>query len=331
MKHILMLATGGTIASKKTNTGLTPSLLSEQILEYVPRIKTFCNVTTIQLCNIDSTNMSPEYWVKIAKAIEENYNNYDGFVILHGTDTMAYTAAALSYMIQYSKKPIVLTGAQKPIDVDITDAKANLFDSFVYACDDSSHGVTVVFGGQAIAGTRAKKIRTKSYNAFSSINFPNKAVLHDGKIIRYITNDSFKETPDFYTNLDEKIYVLKLIPGTDAKIFQYLKEHYSAIVIESFGVGGLPMYGNNDFSDALADWLQCGKTIIMTTQVPYEGSDMETYRVGYKIKEKYELIEAYDMPLEAVVTKAMWILGQTNNQKKVKELFYTPVNFDILR
>ncbi len=155
MKKILMIATGGTIASKKTETGLAPQLLSEEILEYVPQVADICLVEAIQLFNIDSTNMEPRHWVKIADTVKEQYDNFEGFVILHGTDTMAYTASALSYLIQDSRKPIVLTGAQKPIDQDITDAKSNLVDSFLYAADARSHGVNVVFGGQAIAGTRA--------------------------------------------------------------------------------------------------------------------------------------------------------------------------------
>lgn len=329
MKKILLIGTGGTIASKKTTTGLTPAMLSDEILEYVPSIKQLCEVKTEQIFNIDSTNMTPMHWIRIAEHVRDNYDFYDGFVILHGTDTMAYTAAALSYLIQGSKKPVVLTGSQKPIDVDISDAKVNLMDSFLYACDENSHGVSIIFGGQAIAGTRARKTRTKSYNAFSSIDFPAKAVIQDKKLIRYITNDFYLEKPEFYTKLNTKVFVLKLIPGIDSHIFAYLKEHYNVIVIESFGVGGLPMYDNDVFADALEDWVKSGKTIIMTTQVPHEGSDMATYRVGFKIKEKCELIEAYNMTLEAVVTKVMWILGQTDNQDEIRKMFYEPVNYDI--
>ena len=108
----------------------------------------------------------------MAEAIENQYERYDGFVIAHGTDTMAYTAAALSYLIQNNRRPIVITGAQKPINMDVTDAKTNLLDSFIYAADDDSQGVNIVFDGKVIVGTRAKKERAKSYNAFSSINFP---------------------------------------------------------------------------------------------------------------------------------------------------------------
>ena len=124
-KKILLLATGGTIASKKSENGLKPQITPEELLEYIPQVKEFCEVSAIQLLNLDSSNMEPEHWKKIVHAIREYYDAYDGFVIAHGTDTMAYTAAALSYMIQNSTKPIVITGAQKPIDLEITDAKSD--------------------------------------------------------------------------------------------------------------------------------------------------------------------------------------------------------------
>ena len=130
MKKILMIGTGGTIASIKTENGLVPQISSDELLAYVPEIKEYCLADSIQLLNIDSTNIQPEHWVMMTEAIEKHYDKYDGFVITHGTDTMAYTSAALSYLIQNSSKPIVLTGAQKPINADITDAKKNLLDSF---------------------------------------------------------------------------------------------------------------------------------------------------------------------------------------------------------
>lgn len=186
MKQILMIATGGTIASKSSDTGLKPLITSDELLTYVPDARGFCHADTLQLLNIDSTNMQPFHWLKIADAIKKHYEAYDGFVICHGTDTMAYTAAALSYLIQNSKKPIVITGAQKPIDLEITDAKTNLMDSLLFASHDQAYGVTLVFDGKVIAGTRAKKERTKSYNAFSSINFPYIATIQDQHVIFYL-------------------------------------------------------------------------------------------------------------------------------------------------
>ena len=189
MKKILMLGTGGTIASEITESGLSPQLTTEQILHYCPDISDFCSVDCLQLCNLDSTNIAPEHWQRMADSIRKEYNHYDGFVLTHGTDTMAYTAAALSYLIQYSKKPIVLTGSQKPINLEITDSKTNLVDAFHYAANEDAHGVSIVFNGRVILGTRARKTHSKSFQAFSSINYPELAVIQDGRLLNYITQE----------------------------------------------------------------------------------------------------------------------------------------------
>ena len=156
MKHILLLGTGGTIACKHGDSGLTPLLTGDELLSYVPAARSFCEVEAIQVLNIDSTNIHPKHWQLLCQVLEENYDNYDGFVICHGTDTMAYTAAAMSYLVQHSKKPIVITGAQKPIDLDVTDARTNLLDSLRFASCERAHGVNIVFDGKVIAGTRGK-------------------------------------------------------------------------------------------------------------------------------------------------------------------------------
>lgn len=330
MKNILLLATGGTIASKKSESGLTPLMTSEEILSYVSLAPAICHVDTLQLFNIDSSSIEPKHWCMIAGAIRDHYHNYDGFVILHGTDTMSYTAAALSYLIQKSPKPIVFTGAQHPIDQETTDAKLNLSDSLLYASDEDSHDVTIVFGGHVIAGTRAKKIRTKSFNAFSSINYPDIAQIRSNRIIRYIRQDYDEQMPEVHLSVNPRVFVLKLIPGINTDIFEFLKPSCDAVVIESFGVGGIPCSETDSFMKAVGDWVAAGKLLVVTTQVPHEGSDMEVYQVGSRIKEKYELIESYDMTLEAVITKLMWIMYDHNDFSTVKHLFYTPVNHDII-
>lgn len=329
MKKILLIATGGTIASKSTESGLTPQLNSGEILEYVPSINQMCHVDTIQLFNLDSTNIQPRHWEALAETIHENYHKYDGFVILHGTDTMAYTSAALSYLVQNSRKPVVLTGAQRPIDKEITDAKMNLCDSFLYACDDKSNGVVIVFQGQVIVGTRARKIRSKSFNAFSSINFPDVAVIRNSRIIRYIETVP-DEPPMFYTHMNPRVFTLKLIPGMDAGVIHYLLPHYDALIIESFGVGGIPCYEEDTFMLAIEEWMNAGKILVMTTQVPTEGSDMVIYNVGSRIKERFDLLEAYDMTPEATVTKLMWLLGKTKDFNEIRRLFYKQINHDMI-
>ena len=186
MKKILLIATGGTIASGYTEEGLAPKIAAAELLQYVEGYREFCQVEVASPFSLDSTNVCGKHWLELAALIERHYDDYDGFVICHGTDTMAFTAAALSYLVQNSPKPVVVTGAQKPIDLPITDARTNLLDSLRFASEDRAHGVNIVFGGNVIAGTRAKKERSKSYNAFSSINYPSIAMIRDGRVVFYI-------------------------------------------------------------------------------------------------------------------------------------------------
>lgn len=326
MKKVLMLGTGGTIASEVTPSGLAPALTSAELLRCVPEISSLCSVTCEELFSIDSTNVTPAHWLTIARAIRARYEEYDGFVIAHGTDTMAYTAAALSYLIQYSPKPIILTGAQKPIVFENTDSKTNLADAFRCAVSDL-RGVMIVFNGRVILGTRARKTRTVSLQAFSSINYPELAVLQNGFLMEYI-RPSALPAPVFYDKLGERVALMKMIPGADCGMLSYLLEHNDAVIIESFGVGGLPCYGDESFYHAVRDWVQSGRVIVMTTQVPHEGSDMEVYQVGHRAKRELGLIEAYSMTSEAVVTKLMWILGQTDDYAEICRMFQTPVQKD---
>lgn len=329
MKKILFIATGGTIASRRSDSGLKPQITPQELLEYIPQVKDICQIEAIQLLNLDSSNMEPKHWKLIVHTIREQYEAYDGFVIAHGTDTMAYTAAALSYMIQNSRKPIVITGAQKPIDLEITDAKSNLLDSFLYASDAASQGVSIIFDGKVIAGTRAKKVRSKSYNAFSSIDYPYLAVIQDLNIMRYIPMIPYEEEVRFYEKLDENIYLMKLIPGIKPRVLSSIFENYDCIIVESFGVGGIP----HSIADAFYELCQKhpDKLVVMATQVAHEGSDMTVYEVGHDMKKNCRFLESYDMTLESVIAKTMWILGNfPGEQERLEDIFYKNINYDLI-
>lgn len=331
MKKLLILATGGTIASVKTPHGLIPALTSEELLSFLPEIGDDFELTTKALCNLDSTNITPEHWLTMANAIREEYSNYDGFVITHGTDTLAYTSAALSYLIQDSPKPVVITGAQKPIGSEITDAKANLRDTILYAADPDSCGVCVVFDGKVIQGTRAKKTKTKSFAAFDSINYPYLAEMHDGRIIRYIKENKSLKTVKFHDKLNEKVFLLKLTPGISPYLLDAIFDYYDGIVIESFGSGGIPISLQEKLFALLQKYPPEEKIVVMTTQVTYEGSNVGVYEVGRKMSSQFKILEAKDMTLEAVIPKLMWILadkGQTFEE--IEKRFYECVEFDTL-
>lgn len=324
-KRILFIATGGTIASEVTELGLKPGISAEGLLRAVPAISELCDVECLQLYSLDSTDIGPEHWLGMARAIRENYEGFDGFVLSHGTDTMAYSAAALSYLIQGSAKPIILTGAQKPIGFDTTDSRVNLLDSFICACSGDMHGVMIVFNGRVILGTRARKTHSKSFDAFSSINYPHIADVRDGRVTQYIV-PGFEKKPRFFSELDCRVSLLKLIPGADTAQLLFLMERSDALVIESFGVGGLP----RGLHEAVHLAAREGKLIVMSTQVQNEGSDLAVYGTGRPLSEDPLILEAYDMTTEAAVTKLMWLLPISRSQAKAARLFYTPVNHDIL-
>ena len=350
MKHILLIATGGTIASAEDGNGLSPALTGEELARSVPEIEGLCELDIVQPMNIDSTNMRPADWLRIAEVIRENYDTHDGFVVLHGTDTMSYTAAALSYLIQDSPKPIVLTGSQQPMGNPFTDAKINLYQSLVYAVSDRSRDVSIVFGGYAIAGTRARKQRTMSFNAFNSINYPVLAYLRQDKIIcsgsvavsagpaecdcagdgAAREADGALDEPRFYTELNSRVCALKLTPGLTPDIFRLLKPDYDAVILETFGMGGVPERGADgaSYQEAIFDWVDSGRTVVMTTQVPEEGLDLGVYEVGRAYAEHPGILKGGDMTTEALVAKTMWALGQTRDADELQRLFYRPINHD---
>lgn len=370
MKRILLIATGGTIASAEDGNGLSPALTGEELARSVPEIEGLCELDIVQPMNIDSTNMRPADWLRIAEVIREGYDAHDGFVVLHGTDTMAYTAAALSYLIQNSPKPIVLTGSQQPMGNPFTDAKINLYQSLVYAADERSSDVSIVFGGYAIAGTRARKQRTMSFNAFASVNYPVLAYLRQNKIIRSgsvavaagftegeatasmgtarvgagtrgaaagqrangeeVLGSTTLPVPRFYTAVDSRVCALKLTPGLTPHMFELLKPDYDAIILETFGMGGVPELGADgaSFQEAIFNWVDSGRTIVMTTQVPEEGLDLGVYEVGRAYAEHPGILKGGDMTTEALVAKTMWALGQTRDPQELQSLFYRTVNHD---
>ncbi|QWT17495.1 asparaginase [Collinsella sp. zg1085] len=334
MKKILVIATGGTIASREGGQGLSPALSGEELLAFVPELSGLCQLDVVQPMNIDSTNMRPDDWLRIQRVIFEGYYSHDGFVVLHGTDTMAYSAAALSYLIQQSAKPIVFTGSQQPMGNPFTDAKLNLYQSVLYALHEGAHDVHVVFGGMVIAGTRAHKQRTMSYNAFRSINFPPRAYIRNDRVVMpgYIDTQSASDiSVSWYSKLNDRVCVLKLTPGFNPQVFELLKRDYDGIILETFGMGGVPLVQlaqGPSFEEAIFDWVDSGRTLVLTTQVPEEGMDLGVYEVGRSYSEHAGILQGGDMTTEALVAKTMWILGATRDPKKIAELFYRPVNFD---
>ena len=199
-----------------------------------------------------------------------------------------------------------------------------------YACHPDAWGVQIVFDNQVILGTRARKTRTKSFNAFSSIDYPETAMFRDRRLIQFLQRPTEYTHAVFSTALDPNVFVLRLVPGMRADIIPMLEGRYRALVLESFGVGGLPGGDDGAMFAAVRDWCGAGHLAVFTTQVPHEGSDLAVYEVGRAAKALPGVLEAHDMTPEATAVKLMWVLGQTTDRAEAEKLFLTPVQWDIL-
>ncbi|MCL1631666.1 asparaginase [Sporolactobacillus sp. CPB3-1] len=326
MKKILVLATGGTIASTPHQDGLAPGLGINQLARYFEHSQDVLIHFKV-LMNKDSTNMQPEDWVTMAQTIDENSNVYDSFIITHGTDTMAYTAAGLSYLLNGLNKTIVITGSQVPVSFKRTDAKKNIKDALTFAQKANLPGVFIVFDGKAILGTRAVKMRTKSYDAFASINYPYIASI-DEQNLRISKHPKPEPSPfPNHIGICPNVFLLKVFPGLAPEFFSFLRDHTKGLIIESFGNGGLP-FEKRDLATGVARLVQAGIPVIITTQCLEEGQNMALYEVGKRVADAGG-ITAGDMNTEAIVAKLMWVLSQTNNPETVRKMMQTPIAHDL--
>ncbi len=262
-KRILVVATGGTIACKRSEAGLKPVITSNELLSFVPDTARFCQADAVQVLNIDSTNIQPAHWLLMARTIEDRYGDYDGFVICHGTDTMAYTAAALSYLIQGSQKPIVITGAQKPIDLEITDAKTNLIGQpALCQLRTGPRTSTSSSTARSSPGPVGKRNAPKATTPFPASTSPTSPSSGTGASSSTWTTRTQTAGPArFYRQLNDRVALLKLIPSMDGGVLDYMADHYDAVIIESFGVGGIPTWETADFHDSIRRWVESGKIV----------------------------------------------------------------------
>ena len=321
MKKILLLSTGGTIASTPGENGLTPTMTGQFMVELIPDLEGLCEIHCKELLSLDSSNMQPEDWAVIAKAVFAAVEVFDGVVITHGTDTMGYTAAALSFMLQNLNKPVVLTGSQLSIGDPNTDGKRNILDAFRTAADGRLKGVYLVFDHTIIRGVNARKVCSRNFHAFESLNRPAEGVIRNGEVcLSAAPSPTPQNTLSLNTNFDSDVLLLRVYPGMDPKLLESVPGlGYRAVVLEAFGLGGIPDVRRN-LLPAITALIEQKIPVIVTTQCVQDGSDMSVYDVGV-FAERAGALCAGNMITEAIMTKLMWILGQTDDYDTILSMF----------
>ena len=319
-KRILLLTTGGTIACAPGKEGLEPQN-SKIMADTLDQLRLHYHITVKDVMCLDSSNIRPEEWQQIAGDIFHHRQDYDGIVVSHGTDTMAYTASAVTFMLPGIDKPVVFTGSQLPLTDPLSDGPDNLRTAFAMAA--SGHGgVFVAFDRKVMLGCRAVKVRASNFSAFESVNARYVGIVSShGLVINEKMLPKPTGKPQYKPDLRKTVFLLKLTPGLSPEIFNALKDlGYQGIVIEAFGLGGMTVLGRG--LQGISDAVKNGIHVVITTQCLYDSSDLEVYQVGNQLLQM-GVIQGKDMTSEAAMTKLMWALGQNYDRAAITEFFQT--------
>jgi len=325
-KHILLLTTGGTIASLPGGDGLEPQR-SEVMERELEQLRTYYRITVRDVMCLDSSNIRPEEWQRLAQTIFALRLDYDGIVVSHGTDTMAYTASAITFMLPNLDRPVVFTGSQLPLADILSDGPDNLRTAFAMAASGCS-GVFLAFDRKVMLGCRAVKIRASGFSAFESINaryaglVSNRGLVLDSRVL-----PQPKGQPQLLDTLSRDVFLLKLTPGLRPAIFDALVSMgYRGIVIEAFGLGGVNVL--HEGLSGIRRAVEAGISVVVTTQCLYDSANLQVYQVGTKLLE-LGVIQGRDMTSEAAMTKLMWAIGQGMDLQQVRDLFDTSLAGEI--
>jgi L-asparaginase len=317
-KKILLLTTGGTIASLPGGDGLEPQRSGVMERE-LNQLRTYYDITVRDVMCLDSSNIRPAEWQFIATEIFNQRQGYDGIVVSHGTDTMAYTASAVTFMLPDIDTPVVFTGSQLPLQDVLSDGPDNLRTAFAMAASGKP-GIFLAFDRKVMLGCRAVKIRASGFSAFESINARYAGLVsNQGLVLDQDVLPKCQRPARLCTDISKDVFLLKLTPGMNPAIFDMLAAMgYKGIVVEAFGLGGVNVLGRGlrGIQRAVED----GISVVVTTQCLYDSSDLRVYQVGNKLLD-LGVIQARDMTSEAAMAKLMWGLGQGYGQAQIAELF----------
>ncbi|CAN5574304.1 asparaginase [soil metagenome] len=324
MKKILIIYTGGTIGMQHNKNGVLSPFDFGKVTEQVPELKELgCKISHHVFKElIDSSNVTPDFWVKLANTINKEYSRHDGFIILHGTDTMAYSASALSFMLENLNKPVIFTGSQLPLGAIRTDAKLNLLTSVEIAAGDLTiPEVCIYFNNELFRGNRSEKFTASKFDAFHTLNYP--ALVEAGTELQY--NEAYIEKGNkkkliVHTQLDPNIGLLRIFPGITSNWLEHAVSvpGLKALVLETYGSGNAPT--EEWFIEPLRKAIKKGLLIVNVSQCSGGRVEMGKYETSHRLKE-IGIISGSDLTTESAVTKLMYLFGEYGNDlKKIKKL-----------